>query len=173
MNEHEVHQSINANRKRKRLGRGVGSGLGKTSGRGHKGHKSRSGYSRHPIFNGGDLPMVRRIPKRGFHNRFADTVFAVNIGDICAAFDADQEITPKLLRNSGFIKVRSDQIKILGEGTVDKPLKLVVTQISESARQKVEAAGGSVRLVRARQTPRQRVAAKRKAAQAGNTASAT
>ena len=166
MNEHEVHQNIVSNRKRKRLGRGTGSGTGKTAGRGSKGHKSRSGYSRHPIFNGGDLPMIRRIPKRGFNNRWADKVFAVNIGDVCAAFDADQEITTKLLKESGFIKVTCDQVKILGEGTVDKPLKLVVTQISESARQKVEAAGGSVRVVWPRLTPRARVAAKKKAAEA-------
>ncbi len=159
MNEHEVHEGILANRKRKRIGRGVGSGIGKTSGRGRDGHKSRSGYSRHPIFNGGDLPMVRRIPKRGFHNRFASTVFAINVGELCDAFDGTQEITPELMRTSGLIKVRSDEIKILGGGEVTRALKLVVTQISESAKQKIEQAGGSVKVVAAKQTPKQRVAA--------------
>ena len=161
MNENQVHEGIVANRKRKRIGRGVGSGLGKTSGKGHKGHKSRSGYSRHPIFNGGDLPMIRRIPKRGFHNKFASTVFAVNVGELNAAFDGSQEITPKLLRDSGFIKVRSDEIKILGEGEVTKPLNVVVTQISQSAKEKIEKAGGSVKIVAAKLTPKQRVAAKK------------
>lgn len=161
MNEHEAHIGIVANRKRKRIGRGVGSGTGKTSGKGHKGHKSRSGYSRHPIFNGGDLPMVRRIPKRGFHNRFADTVFAVNIGDVAAAFPSGTEITADLLRKSGFVKVTCDQIKILGGGEVTKPLTLVVTQISESAREKVEAAGGSVRIVKQRKSIPQRLREKK------------
>ncbi len=161
MNEHEVHLDIVGNRKRKRIGRGVGSGIGKTSGRGHKGHKSRSGYSRHPAFNGGDLPLARRVPKRGFFNRFASTVFAINVGELNDAFDGSQEINAELMRSTDLIKVRSDEIKILGNGEVTKALTLVVTQISESAKQKIEQAGGSVRIVAAKQTPKQRVAAKR------------
>jgi large subunit ribosomal protein L15 len=163
MNEHDVHDGIQGNRKRKRLGRGVGSGLGKTSGRGRDGHKSRSGYSRHPIFNGGDLPMVRRIPKRGFHNRFASTVFAINVGEVNDAFDGSQEINADLIRKSGLVKVVSDEIKILGEGEVNKKLNLVVTQISASAKEKVEKAGGTVKVVRARKSIRQRILAKKAA----------
>ena len=161
MNESEVHQNILANKKRKRIGRGIGSGIGKTSGRGQDGHKSRSGFSRHPIFNGGDLPMPRRIPKRGFFNKFAATVFAINIGEVNDSFDGKDTIDVALLRSSNVIKVKSDEIKILGGGEVTKALTLVVTQISKSAKEKVEQAGGTVKVIAAKQTPKQRVAAKK------------
>jgi large subunit ribosomal protein L15 len=110
------------------------------------------------MFNGGDLPLVRRIPKRGFHNRFAPTVFAVNVGDLDAVYSAGEEVTPVSLREKGLVKVVCDEIKILANGEVSKPLKLTVTRISQSARQKIEAAGGSVSVVAAKQTPKQRVA---------------
>jgi large subunit ribosomal protein L15 len=110
------------------------------------------------MFNGGDLPLVRRIPKRGFHNRFAPTVFAVNVGDLDAVYSAGEEVTPVSLREKGLVKVVCDEIKILANGEVSKPLKLTVTRISQSARQKIEAAGGSVSVVPAKQTPKQRVA---------------
>jgi large subunit ribosomal protein L15 len=159
MNLEEVNTDIVTNRARKRIGRGIGSKTGKTSGRGHNGHKSRSGYSRHPIFNGGDLPMVRRIPKRGFHNRWAVTVFAVNLGVVDSVFAAGEEVNPTTLREKGLVKVRCDEIKILGDGEVTKALKFVVTRISESAKAKVEQAGGSVEIVAAKRTPKERVAA--------------
>jgi large subunit ribosomal protein L15 len=159
MNLEEVNTDIVTNKSRKRIGRGIGSKTGKTSGRGHNGHKSRSGYSRHPIFNGGDLPMVRRIPKRGFHNRWAVTVFGVNIGAIDAVFSADEEVTATSIREKGLVKVRCDEVKILGDGEVTKKLKLVVTRISGSAKAKVEAAGGSVEMIAAKRTPKERVAA--------------
>ncbi len=158
MNEHEVHEDIVGHRPRKRIGRGVGSGMGKTATRGHKGHKSRSGYSRHPMFNGGDLPLVRRIPKRGFHNRFAPTVFAVNVGDLDAYFERGEEVTPTTLREKGLVKVVCDEIKILANGEISKPLKLTVTRISASAQKKIEAAGGTVTVVAAKRTPEERVA---------------
>ncbi len=158
MNENEVHEGIVKHRARKRIGRGVGSGTGKTSGRGHNGHKSRSGYSRHPMFNGGDLPLVRRIPKRGFHNKFAPSVFAVNVGDLDAVFAAGEEVTPISLREKGLVKVVCDEVKILANGDVTKALKLTVTRISEAAKQKIEAAGGSVTVVAAKRTPDERVA---------------
>lgn len=161
MNEHDVHEGIVKHRPRKRVGRGIGSGMGKTATRGHNGHKSRSGYSRHPMFNGGDLPLVRRIPKRGFHNKFAPSVFAVNISDLDAYYQAGEEVTPVTLREKGLVKVVCDEIKILGDGEVTKALKLTVTRISGSAKQKIEAAGGSVTVVAAKRTPRQRVAALR------------
>jgi large subunit ribosomal protein L15 len=161
MREHEAHEGIVKHKARRRVGRGVGSGMGKTSTRGHNGHKSRSGYSRHPMFNGGDLPLVRRIPKRGFHNRFAPSVFAVNIGTIDQVFSAGEEVTPVTLREKGLVKVVCDEVKVLGDGEVTKALKLTVTRISESAKQKVEAAGGSVTVVPAKRTPKERVAAKK------------
>lgn len=159
MNLEEVNTGIVTNKARKRIGRGIGSKTGKTSGRGHNGHKSRSGYSRHPIFNGGDMPLVRRIPKRGFHNRWAVTVFGVNLGVIDAAFAVGEEVTATTIREKGLVKVRCDEIKILGDGEVTKSLKFVVTRMSESAKAKVEAAGGSVELIAAKRTPKERVAA--------------
>lgn len=159
MNLHEISQGITSRRKRKRIGRGMASGQGKTAGRGHKGAQSRSGYSRHPAFQGGAMPMVRRIPKRGFNNRFASSVFALNIGEVAAAFDAGTHVTPELLRSTGLVKVRCDEIKILGDGQVDKPLELTVTRISKQAKEKVEAAGGKVTVVPAKRTPAERVAA--------------
>jgi len=158
MNENEVHEGIVKHRPRKRIGRGIGSGTGKTSGRGHNGHKSRSGYSRHPMFNGGDLPLVRRIPKRGFHNKFAQSIFAVNVGDLDLVFVAGEEVTPVSLREKGLVKVVCDEIKILANGDVTKALKLTVTRISEAAKQKILAAGGSVEVVAAKRTPDERVA---------------
>ena len=161
MNEHDVHEGIVKHKARRRVGRGVGSGMGKTSTRGHNGHKSRSGYSRHPMFNGGDLPLVRRIPKRGFHNKFAQDVFAVNVGVLDAYFEAGEEVTPITLREKGLVKVVCDEIKILADGDVTKALKLTVTRISAAAKQKIEAAGGSVTVVAAKRTPKERVAALR------------
>lgn len=161
MNLEDINKDIVTNRARKRIGRGVGSKTGKTAGRGHNGHKSRSGYSRHPIFNGGDLPMVRRIPKRGFHNRWAVTVFGVNLGDIDAVFAAGEEVNAATIREKGLVKVRCDEIKILGDGELTKKLKFVVTRISESAKTKIEAAGGSIEVIAAKRTPKERVAALR------------
>jgi len=94
MNLDEVNEGIVGNRPRKRIGRGVGSKTGKTSGRGRDGHKSRSGYSRHPMFNGGDTPIYMRTPKRGFHNKFATEVVGINIGVISEAFDDGSQVTP-------------------------------------------------------------------------------
>lgn len=158
MNLEEVNNGVEINRPRKRIGRGVGSKTGKTSGRGRDGHKSRSGYSRHPMFNGGDTPIYMRTPKRGFHNRFAEDVVGVNVGAINGAFDDGAEVTPADIRHKGVVKVRFDELKILGNGEVTKKLHLVVTRISESAKQKIEAAGGSVKIVAAKRTPKQRVA---------------
>ena len=159
MNLEEVNKDIVANKARKRIGRGIGSKTGKTSGRGHNGHKSRSGYSRHPMFNGGDLPLVRRIPKRGFHNRWADVVFGVNLGDINEVYEAGEEVTATTLREKGLVKVRCDEVKILGDGELTKKLKFVVTRASESAKAKIEKSGGSVEIIAAKRTPKERVAA--------------
>jgi large subunit ribosomal protein L15 len=140
MNLEEVNEGIVGNRPRKRIGRGVGSKTGKTSGRGRDGHKSRSGYSRHPMFNGGDTPIYMRTPKRGFHNQFAEEVVGINIGSICSAFDEGAQVTPSDIRHKGLVKVRFDELKILGGGEVNKKLNLVV------------------KIVAAKRTPKQRVA---------------
>jgi large subunit ribosomal protein L15 len=110
------------------------------------------------MFNGGDTPIYMRTPKRGFHNRFATDVVGVNIGAICAAFDDGAEVTPSDIRHRGVVKVRFDELKILGDGEVTKKLNLIVTRISQSAKDKVEAAGGTVKIVAAKRTPKQRVA---------------
>lgn len=158
MNLEDVNEGVETNRARKRIGRGVGSKTGKTSGRGRDGHKSRSGYSRHPMFSGSDTPIYMRTPKRGFNNRFATEVVGINVGAINGAFEEGSEITPADIRHRGLVKVRFDELKILGDGEVTKKLSLVVTRISESAKAKVESAGGTVRVVAAKRTPKQRVA---------------
>lgn len=158
MNLEEVNEGVEINRARKRIGRGVGSKTGKTSGRGKDGHKSRSGYSRHPMFSGSDTPIYMRTPKRGFNNRFATDVVGVNIGLINGAFEEGSQITPADIRHRGLVKVRFDELKILGDGEVTKKLNLVVTRISQSAKAKVEAVGGTVKLIAAKRTPKQRVA---------------
>lgn len=159
MNLNEVSSGVETNRKRKRIGRGVGSGNGKTSGRGHKGARSRSGYSRKPTFNGGQLPMIRRLPKRGFFNKFAPKVFVVNIRDLDRVFESGADVNPDTLRECGLVKVVCDEIKVLAVGETSKALNLTVTRISESAKKKIEAAGGSVKVVPAKRTPAERVAA--------------
>lgn len=155
----QVNEGIHKHRRKKRLGRGPGSGLGKTSGRGQDGQKSRRGFSRHPGKVGEDLPMMRRIPKRGFNNRFATTVVALNVCDISAAYEAGEEVTPETLRAKGLVKKRCDEIKILGNGEIDKALKVSVHRYSASAKEKISSAGGSVTEVQAKRTPKERVAA--------------
>ena len=138
----DVHRGITKNKKRRRIGRGPGSGHGKTSGRGHKGQKSRAGYSRHPIFQGGAMPMVRRVPKRGFNNKFADVVAIVNVSDLERLFDAGAEVTPESLREKSLLKLRYDELKVLGDGQLTKKLKVSAHRFSKSAKEQIEKAGG-------------------------------
>lgn len=154
----QINEGITKNRRPRRLGRGPGSGLGKTSGRGQDGQRSRSGASRHPGKVGEDLPMVRRIPKRGFFNRYAQTVIAINVGDLASAFESGAEVTPAILKERGIVKKRFDEIKVLGDGEMDKPLKISAHRFSNSAKEKIAAAGGSVTELPAKRTPKQRVA---------------
>src|SRR5690606_38283708 len=135
----QVHQGIVKHRRRLRVGRGNGSGQGKTSGRGQDGQKSRRGASRHPGMSGEEPPMIRRIPKRGSVNRYARTVVAVNVSDLSAAFAPGDEVTPESLQARGVVKKRFDEIKILGDGAIDKPLKVAAHRFSESAKQKIAA----------------------------------
>jgi large subunit ribosomal protein L15 len=159
MQLNDVHRGIQKNKPRKRIGRGTGSGTGKTAGRGHKGHKSRSGYSRKPTFQGGAMPMIRRIPKRGFNNRWAVTVLAVNVGHINDAYDEGAEVTLATLAAKDLAKGTFDEVKILGDGEITKKLTISAHRFSKSAEEKIKAAGGTVNKLVARRTPRERVAA--------------
>ena len=127
---------------RKRVGRGPGSGLGKTSGRGHKGHKARSGGSTNPGFEGGQMPLYRRLPKRGFTNPFKVTYLAVNLRDLDAV--EGTEVTPESLVAAGILKKASDPVKLLGHGDVSRALTVRGLKASASAVAKIEAAGGKV-----------------------------
>jgi large subunit ribosomal protein L15 len=144
----DVHQGIHTQKARKRIGRGIGSGHGKTSGRGHKGAGSRSGTKRHLGFEGGQMPLMRRIAKRGFNNnQFAAKIAEVNVAALSEAFDAGAEVTPELLVSKGLAKGRFDEIKILGNGELKKKLTVSAHRFSASAEQKILAAGGTVNRV--------------------------
>ena len=143
----DVHRGIQKNRKRKRLGRGPGSGHGKTSGRGHKGAGSRAGHSSHPTFQGGAMPMIRRVPKRGFHNQFAKRVVVVNLGQINDAFDDGAEVTIELLVSKNIAKGRFDELKVLGDGELSKKLKINAHRFSKTAADKIGKAGGEMVVV--------------------------
>jgi large subunit ribosomal protein L15 len=142
MNIHDVHLDITINKRKKRIGRGPGSGHGKTSTRGSKGQGSRSGYSSQRVFEGGQMPLVRRIPKRGFYNKFAQTVAIVNLGDLDAIFAAGEEITPDALKSKRVIKGSFDVLKVLGDGELTKALAITAHRFSKSALEKIEKAGG-------------------------------
>jgi large subunit ribosomal protein L15 len=142
MNLNDVHHGIQKNKSRKRIGRGPGSGQGKTAGRGHKGQGSRSGSSTSPIFEGGQMPLVRRIPKRGFTNRFADVVAIVNLASLEKNFQAGEEVSPDTIRDKGLVKGSYDVLKVLAKGELTKSLKITAHHFSRSATEKIEKAGG-------------------------------
>jgi large subunit ribosomal protein L15 len=144
MNLNDVHHGIQKHKRRKRVGRGTGSGHGKTSGRGHKGQRSRSGYSVHPTFEGGQMPLVRRIPKRGFHNRWAPTVAIVNLHDLESHFDDGAEVNPQTLKAHKLAKGRYDLLKVLADGELTKRLRVYAHKFSRQAMEKIEKAGGEV-----------------------------
>jgi large subunit ribosomal protein L15 len=137
----DVHRGIQKNKKRKRVGRGPGSGHGKTSSRGYNGQGSRSGVSKLSIFVGGMTPLVRRVPKRGFHNRFAIEVAVVNVGQLDKAFGAGEEVTLEALAAKNLAKGRFDELKVLGNGELTKKLKINAHQFSKSAEEKIKKAG--------------------------------
>ena len=147
MRLHDIGPARGSTTNRKRLGRGPGSGLGKTSGRGHNGQKSRSGYSRKWYFEGGQMPLVRRVPKRGFKNPFREEYTEVNIARL-ARFDAGAEVTPDALVERGLIsRGEALRVKLLGRGEIDRALTVSVHAASESAKKKIAAAGGSVQIL--------------------------
>jgi len=133
-------------RKSKRVGRGPGSGHGKTSCKGHKGQKSRSGGTKGPGFEGGQMPMQRRLPKRGFKNPFHSEYAIVNLNDLAGVDDVD-EITPEILIDRGVIKNLKDGLKILGHGEIKKPLTIKADAFSASAQAKITAAGGKAEVI--------------------------
>lgn len=141
----DVHQGIKKRKHRKRVGRGPGSGHGKTAGRGEKGHSSRSGFSFRLGFEGGQMPMMRRIAKRGFNNKFFATKFAIiNVAALEEAFEAGAVVDPATLESQGLVKGRYDAIKVLGNGGLTKKLSVKAHQFSASAIAKIEAAGGTI-----------------------------
>ena len=142
MNLNDVHHGIHKNKSRKRIGRGPGSGHGKTATRGSKGQGSRSGSSIMPIFEGGQMPLVLRIPKRGFHNRFAETVAVVNLDVLERNFQGGEEITPEAMRSKALVGRSYDVLKVLGNGELTKSLKISAHQFSRTALEKIEKAGG-------------------------------
>ena len=131
-------------RPRRRVGRGNGSGLGKTAGRGSKGQKSRSGYSAKIGFEGGQMPLHRRLPKRGFTNIFKKRWLEVSLGALERSFEANAEITPEVLHDRGIIKKAKHDVVVLGNGELSKPLRISAHRFTESAREKIEKAGGAV-----------------------------
>lgn len=147
MNLENVHSGINKHKRKRRVGRGPGSGRGKTASRGHKGQKSRSGWSRKAVFQGGAMPLVRRVPKRGFNNKFGVTVAAINIGDLNEAFQAGDEVNPDILRERSLVKGVYDELKILGDGELSIKLKVVAHRFSKSAEAAIKEAGGEVEVL--------------------------
>ena len=131
----------------KRIGRGHGSGQGKTAGKGHKGQKARSGGSIRPGFEGGQMPMQRRLPKRGFNNIFAKSVVSVNIGSLEKKFEDGAVVDIQALKEAGLVKNAFDAVKILGNGNLTKKLEVKVNAFSASAKEKIEAAGGKTEVV--------------------------
>lgn len=143
MKLHELKPKSGSKSKPKRVGRGKGSGLGKTSGRGHKGQGSRSGGSMRPGFEGGQMPLQRRIPKRGFYNRFRKEYAVVNVEDL-NRFRKGSVVDTVALVKAGLVNKIKDGVKILGRGEISKSLTVRVDKISSSASEKIIAAGGSV-----------------------------
>ena len=138
MKLHELSPAKGSKHARKRVGRGPGSGLGKTAGKGEKGQRSRSGYSRRPGFEGGQMPLLRRVPKRGFTNNFKVEYAVVNVSDLS---DFEGTITPDALLERGLVR-RGQPVKILGNGELSKAVTVSAHKFSGSARAKIEAAGG-------------------------------
>ncbi len=147
MKLHELEKNIGATHSKKRVGRGPGSGLGKTSGRGQKGQKARSGGSINPVFEGGQLPLYRRIPKRGFSNAKFKTVYAtINVEDL-NRFEDGTLVNPALLKDTGLVKKQLDGVKVLGNGKLEKKLTIQANKFSASALEKIKEAGSKAEVI--------------------------
>ncbi len=145
---HNIERPRGATHRKKRIGIGPGSGHGKTATRGHKGQKSRSGYSGKRGFEGGQMPLQRRLPKRGFTNVFRQVWSEVNLDVLEKRFRAGSQVTPDVLLEQGVIRSLRDGVVILGRGALSKPLKVTAHRFSASAKQKIEAAGGTAEVAR-------------------------
>lgn len=146
MRLHELKPAKGATKDRKRKGRGVGSGGGKTAGRGNKGQNARSGGGARPGFEGGQMPLHRRLPKRGFTNIFKKEIAVVNVRDL-ERFESGSVVDRTALVRSGLLKGRFDGVKLLGQGDISIPLTVKLNAISRSAKEKIEAAGGSIEVI--------------------------
>ena len=147
MKLHELEKNIGGTHAKKRVGRGSGSGLGKTSGRGQKGQKARSGGSINPVFEGGQLPLYRRIPKRGFKNAKFRTVYAtINVEDL-NVFEDGTVVTPALLKDTGLLKKQLDGVKVLGNGKLEKKITIQASKFSASALEKIKEAGSKAEVI--------------------------
>lgn len=146
MKLHELSPAPGSVRESKRIGRGHGSGQGKTAGKGHKGQKARAGRGIRPGFEGGQMPLQRRVPKRGFTNIFATRYATVNVGCL-NAFEDGAVVDAGALKDSGLVKKTYDGVKILGNGTIEKKLTVKAAAFSEAAKAKIEAAGGKAEVI--------------------------
>ena len=146
MKLHELAPAFGSTTASKRLGRGIGSGLGKTSGKGHKGAKARSGGGKRPGFEGGQMPLVRRLPKRGFTNVFRTEYVAINV-DRLNIFEDGMTVTPVELIEAGIIKNILDGVKIMGNGELTKKLTVVAAKFTATAKEKIEAVGGKAEVI--------------------------
>ena len=149
MQLHDIHQGIKKHKRAKRVGRGTGSGSGKTSSKGHKGHSSRQGFKQNPVSEGGQMPLVRRVPKRGFNNGpFRKDYAILNISSLQEFFEAGAVVDETALRAVGLVKGRHDDgLKILGDGELAKPLTVRAEKFSQSAVDKIVKAGGKTEVV--------------------------
>ena len=147
MKLHELSPVEGSKKRSKRIGRGHGSGWGKTSGKGQKGQKSRSGGSIRPGFEGGQMPLQRRIPKRGFNNIFAKEIAIVNVSAIADKFEDGAVVDIEALKNAGLIKDELDGVKVLGNGEIAKKLTIKANAFSAGAKAKIEAAGGTAEVL--------------------------
>lgn len=147
MRLHELSPAEGSKKAVKRIGRGAGSGQGKTAGKGHKGAKARSGYSRRPGFEGGQMPLQRRVPKRGFNNIFRTEYTIVNLSSLEERFEANATVDAESLKACGLVTKELDGIKVLAKGELTKALNVKVNAVSEAAKAKIEAAGGTVEVL--------------------------
>ena len=146
MKIHELSPAEGSRKKGKRVGRGPGSGHGKTSCRGHKGQKSRSGGGPRPGFEGGQMPLHRRLPKRGFNNIFKKYYSIINIKDL-NRFAPNSNVDSEALRKAGLVRKEGDSIKLLGNGEISHPVVIQVHKVSKAAKEKIEASGGKVEVI--------------------------
>ncbi len=144
MKIHELTPAEGSTSKSKRLGRGIGSGLGKTSGKGHKGQNARSGGGVRPGFEGGQMPLIRQLPKIGFTNNFRKVYTTINVGEL-EVFEANSTVTAELLKSKGIIaKIEPYGLKVLGNGSLTKPLNVQAAKFTDGAAKKITAAGGTI-----------------------------